>query len=181
MGAKKHLMPLLAPGVDPGILRGPISNLNALRCDVMAQLHQLVQDLAGQLGRETEPPAVYQSKIDAIMARRETADLAMRDKGPAVPAKPGTNNNQPYSDAEEVIQRQCASEWPDDFNMHAHCIRQQQKTLASLKAGVPADIPVTVFAKIREKCAAEWPKDYSMRLHCEKQQMDAYRELHQSR
>ena len=176
-GANKRLVPLLAPGVESSILRGPIADLNALRCDVMAQLHQLVHDVATHLGREIEPPAVYQSKADAIMAYRDTVKPPEKPVGNFPASKPASSGGDEYAGADDVIKRHCESQWPKDFAMRAHCIKQEQKALAELKRGAPTDIPAEVFAEIRERCALEWPDDFSMRLHTEKQQVAAFREL----
>ena len=176
-GAKKHLVPLLAPGVEPSILRGPIADLNALRCDVMAQLHQLVHDMASHLGREIEPPAVYQSKADAIMTYRDTVKSPEKFVENPPASKPTGLDGDEYAGADEVIKRHCESEWPKDFAMRAHCMKQEQNALAELKRGAPADIPAEVFAEIRERGALEWPDQFSMRVYAEKQQVSAYREL----
>jgi TIR domain len=176
-GAKKHLVPLLAPGVDASILRGPIANLNALRCDVAAQLHQLVHDLADLLGRSPEPPAVYQRKVDALLAYRapepSAADMERSRPQPSSTAVAGDQ----YADADAVINKHCEKEWPKDFNMRAYCVRQQREAVTSLKRGGPLDIPPDVFAEIRAACASQWPEDFNMRLYCEKQQIGAYLEL----
>lgn len=67
-GARKNLVPLLAPGVDPTILTSHLMSFNVLRCDSAAQLQQLVHDLAAMLGSELENPVVYQSHIDQILS-----------------------------------------------------------------------------------------------------------------
>ena len=67
-GANKHLLPLLAPGVSSDILESPLSGLNALSCDSASQLHQLVNDLAKELGIKPEGAQAYQRYIDAIRA-----------------------------------------------------------------------------------------------------------------
>jgi hypothetical protein len=67
-GARQCLVPVLAPGMHPANLRGPVAGLNALSCDNQAQLHQLVSDAAGLLGVIPERPQVYQAQIDAIIA-----------------------------------------------------------------------------------------------------------------
>lgn len=67
-GAHKHLLPILASGTDPSILAGPLAGMNALRCDSAAQLHQLIADLAKQLGVNAEPAAVLQAQIDQILS-----------------------------------------------------------------------------------------------------------------
>lgn len=66
-GSDKHLLPLLAPGVSPDILKGPLSDLNALSCNNSSQLQQLVQDLADVLKIKPENPAAYQRYIDGIL------------------------------------------------------------------------------------------------------------------
>lgn len=78
-GAAKSLIPLLAPGVEPDILEGPLSELNPLRCGDAAQLHQLVDELAQRLGVASNPPATYQRYIDKILA------LPPAPKKPIVP------------------------------------------------------------------------------------------------
>jgi len=67
-GSNRHLLPLLANGVSSDILKGPLSELNALSCDNTAQLHQLVQDIANILEIDPENPAVYQRYINEILA-----------------------------------------------------------------------------------------------------------------
>jgi hypothetical protein len=67
-GSDKHLLPLLAPGVSPDILKGPLSDLNALSCGNRSQLHQLVKELAEKLEIIPETPDVYERYIDEIIA-----------------------------------------------------------------------------------------------------------------
>ena len=66
-GSNKHLLPLLAPGVLPDILKGPLSDFNALCCDNVSQLHQLVKDLAKTLEVQHETPDAYQRYIEGIL------------------------------------------------------------------------------------------------------------------
>lgn len=66
-GANKHLIPVLAPGVDASILDRPLAGLNALKADSRPQLQQLVNDLATQLGIQTESPAAYDRFVDRIL------------------------------------------------------------------------------------------------------------------
>lgn len=65
-GAGGHLLPLLAPGVSPEILKGPLSAFNALSCNNASQLHQLIEDLSKCLGISANSPAVYQKDIDIV-------------------------------------------------------------------------------------------------------------------
>lgn len=65
-GAERPLIPLLAPGTPPRVLEGPLSNINALRLDSEAQVHQLVGEIAKKLNLEVESPAVYSAHLGAL-------------------------------------------------------------------------------------------------------------------
>lgn len=189
-GTKQPLFPLLAPGIDHRALRGPLTGLNTLSCESAAQLHQLVSDVGKALAVEAESPAVYQGDIEAILysARsQEGHSSALQQEEARSGGGVGTAEGDPngassapeddYSEAERVIRRHCEREWPDDYSMQNHCVKQQREALAVLKQARPQDVPEEAFAKVRSKCAAEWPDNYAMRQHCEKQQFDSYRAL----
>lgn len=72
-GCGKHLAPLLAHSSTSGNLSGPLGNLNALMCDSSSQLHQLIDDLAEELGIIPQPPASNQRNIDKIVSYTERA------------------------------------------------------------------------------------------------------------
>ncbi len=87
-GARKPLMPLLAPTVGPEILRGPITGLNALRLDSEEQLHQLVRDVASSLGRQVNATSAFLAELRNVISSgisRNTARAqAVRETEPAV-------------------------------------------------------------------------------------------------
>jgi len=189
-GARKHLAPLLAPGMTAHALRGPIAGLNALSCESVAELHQLVHDLGNVLGIRPEAPQVYQSKIDAMVYSsasvpaqpphpQQTSNSGKPPQvtGAEVTSAAQSDTEDDYGDADAVIRHHCEHEWPDDFSMRAYCIQQQREAVAKLKLGGPRDVPIDVFNAIRRKCTAEWPDDYAMRVYCEAQQLVGYREL----
>lgn len=64
-GADRFLAPLLA-GVKTSELSGPLSLLNALSASNDAQLHQLLADIARQLGLLVQPAASYVRNIAAV-------------------------------------------------------------------------------------------------------------------
>lgn len=192
-GAKKPIIPLLAPGMGPQALRGPLVGLNAISCDSTAQLHQLVSDVSSMLGMEAEAAAVYQRHVDAIVyaahpsqtldppisspARANAESTQKGASSNTSPVPPGVFQANEYADAEEVIARHCEREWPDDYNMRAYCIAQQREAVTNLRAEKPEDIPPAVFQQIRARCAREWPDDYNMRVYCEQQQLTGYRQV----
>jgi hypothetical protein len=188
-GAKRPIMPLLAPGIGPQVINGPLTGLNVLSCENASQLHQLVSEVAGILDISPESPAVYQRHIDAILyfshpVDGQTTAVDTRDNDTSsnaaqmlVSNEPPTEPTDDYLEADQVIKRHCERGWPNDYSMRNYCIKQQREALATLKRGCPSDIPTDVFASVRENCAQEWPDDYSMRLYCEEQQFGAFREL----
>lgn len=66
-GAGKYLIPLLTHGSEVTLLKGPLSGKNALRCDDLAQVHQLVEEVRRVLSVEAEPAAVYQKQVDQLI------------------------------------------------------------------------------------------------------------------
>ncbi|HYV10268.1 MAG TPA: hypothetical protein VE980_05110 [Pyrinomonadaceae bacterium] len=176
-------------------LRGPVASLNALSCEVAAQLHQLVQDLGRELEIQPEAPQAYQARIDALLYRssdisatsapRGTSDTGSTAEQPvSPPSDAGTREpeaDDEYTDADAVIRHHCENEWPDDFSMRAYCIEQQRQAVEQLRQGRPRDIPENVFCGIRRRCTAEWPDDYAMRVYCEEQQIEGYRKINKNK
>jgi len=72
-GTRQPLIPLLAPGVSPGSLRGPLLGLNALSCSSIPQLFQFVTDVGEYLSVLPEPPASYQRHVDTVASSRSEA------------------------------------------------------------------------------------------------------------
>jgi hypothetical protein len=179
-GAEKYLLPLLAPNATHDLLRGPLSRLHALDCSRPADLHQLVHELGDQLNLRPEPPATYQRRVDEILSLvvratpMKTLDESSAQK---VPVRGQGPTPDEYSDADSTIQGECERQWRDDYALRNHCIEQQERALAELRRGRPADIPDEIFRTIRTKCAAQWPKDFSLRHYCEEEQFKAYRKI----
>ena len=75
-GANLFLAPLLA-AVKASDLSGPLSLLNALSASNDAQLHQLVADIAHNLGLPLQPAASYIRNVNAVKALADAiANLA---------------------------------------------------------------------------------------------------------
>lgn len=66
-GARRHLAPVLASGADANALRQPLASLNALSCEVAAQVYQLVGDIAGSLKISANNPPAYQRHVEALI------------------------------------------------------------------------------------------------------------------
>jgi len=57
-GARRHMVPVLA-GLGPNALQGPLKGINSISAENIAQLHQLLSDLADTLRLERPRPAAY--------------------------------------------------------------------------------------------------------------------------
>ncbi len=109
-GAGRPLIPVLAPGVGPGILKDPLRGLNALDLGNKSQLHQLVTDLGRELDIQPESAAVYGSKIQAVLNCR-TAGLKQGEA-----TKPARKTQQ-LADEEVKVLRAIADR--DDYTLTA--------------------------------------------------------------
>lgn len=89
-GADKHFLPLLAPGVSAGDLVDPIKNINALACDNVAQVHQMLQELGSELGIALEAPQSYQRQLHELVETVPLAsEMAANATGPFTTAAAG--------------------------------------------------------------------------------------------
>ena len=64
---EKPLMPLLAKGALANSLKGPIASLNSLHCDSEAEMQQLVDQIAGELGDEPPQLSVYRRTLSQLV------------------------------------------------------------------------------------------------------------------
>jgi hypothetical protein len=67
-GAGRYMVPLLARSLDPSILRGPLTGISALRAHDASDLHQLIDNVAGELQLQRSSAAVYQRHLEALVA-----------------------------------------------------------------------------------------------------------------
>ena len=98
-GTERPLIPLLAPGTPSRVLGGPLSNINALRLDSEAQVHQLVDEIAQKLNLKAESPAVYSAHLGAFK-RTDVPDV---DRGQTI--DPTTAQPNMTAEADSLLQR----------------------------------------------------------------------------
>lgn len=65
-GANRTLIPLIAPGTNTDVLKGPLKEINALSSN-RSQLHQLLHQLSQELNTTLEPSASFERLIDNIL------------------------------------------------------------------------------------------------------------------
>jgi TIR domain-containing protein len=64
---REPLFLLLASGAGASSLRGPITNINALRCDDKAQVCQMLENINSVLGGTLNAPASYLGKVENLV------------------------------------------------------------------------------------------------------------------
>jgi hypothetical protein len=69
-GVARILIPLLGPSVPPEVLKGPITDYNALRCDSISDLQKLVDQMAKTLSCAVKPPQEYLPEIENLATFR---------------------------------------------------------------------------------------------------------------
>lgn len=72
-GTRKHLVPVMAGGIAPGELGGPVRNLNALDLSSQPNVHQLIGDLGTELKIEPERPEVFEKHIGRVVRASKAA------------------------------------------------------------------------------------------------------------
>ncbi|MFH0783235.1 MAG: toll/interleukin-1 receptor domain-containing protein [Pseudomonadota bacterium] len=78
-GANRSLIPLIAPGTNTDILKGPLKEINALSSN-RSQLHQLLHQLSQELNVKLEPSASFERLIDNILNIKVSVTNKQQDK-----------------------------------------------------------------------------------------------------
>jgi hypothetical protein len=97
-GAGRYMVPLLARGVDASILRGPLTGISALRAYDAADLHQLVDNVASELGLARPYAPAYQRQLDALVRLPVVSDGRPTVNNVATPERVGLSE-----EANEII------------------------------------------------------------------------------
>jgi hypothetical protein len=84
-GADKHLTPLLGGGADSSYLRGPLSGYNALRCDSVSQLNQLIEDIGAAIGKAPHPASTFQGYIQQVISASQQRPAEPESRGAVTP------------------------------------------------------------------------------------------------
>lgn len=176
-GASLSLIPLITSELGSELLKGPLSGINSLNCCETAQLQQLISDLKAELKITGESPEVYQDKIE-LLVNHSLKELlpnneTNKSSGKQTIKKP--NNSSEKNDDE--IKSYCEKQWPDDYSMRVHCIKEQREAKQDIESFKPLDIPEDIFKRILEKAISEWSTDYTMQVHSRNEQIEAYLEL----
>jgi hypothetical protein len=83
------------------------------------------------------------------------------------------------ADYVELAKQHCRLEWPNDFQMQAHCLKEQAGGMIAFKRIAETSGPP--LHKAFEKCTEDWTKnglpDWQMIAYCANEQATAYQAL----
>jgi hypothetical protein len=182
-GSRLPLFPLVCSPKDASLLKSPLNAINAMVASNEADLHQFINDVAKKLDVQIENANVYLNEIRALQtvsssaanvipsAKANNSQRAMKAKFEA---------NTEYPNAEQIIKEESVTEWPDNFTMQLHFIKDQLAALEELMKGKPSAIEEAVFERIRMHARKEWPRNYVMQLHTERDQIESVRKLNEA-
>jgi hypothetical protein len=184
-GLKKHLVPLLAPGLSASSLEGPVASLNALSCGSSSQLHQLVSELAENLDVPLRSPAAYQPWIERISQRStvEIDDLSRKEvSGESRTQAAQANPRQAFADdsesaVRERVQKNAESDYPNDFSTQRYVVNEQLKAWGALRSFSDSAVPADIVNAILAKTASDYPDDYSTQLYVLTEQIKDWKQL----
>lgn len=183
-GVKKHLVPLLAPGIHPSSLEGPMAALNALSCDNSSQMHQLVSDLAIQLDLSVCSSASYQCWIDQIIGMKipDPSEVISESLGRPTPSV-ASFENKPSDDSvvgvRERIKQVAAIEHPGDFSTQQYVVQEQLSNWGKLRDFLDAEVPSDIQSAILRRSEMEHPGDYSTQLYVVEEQIENWKKLNE--
>lgn len=106
-GIQRHLVPVLALGIDASELKDPLKNRNAVRCDVSEQVSDLIDNIASVLNVSPGRKSSYQRYIDALVRRSKVKKkrAAPRNKTAVeeISALPQSQERSELSSAEQEL------------------------------------------------------------------------------
>lgn len=179
-GIEKHLIPLLSPGLEPSALDGPIKTLNALSCSSASQIHQLIADLATELGTSVGSVAAYQKRIDRIINYNDSSFNQADSQTSGASSTLQLQERADLSDQDvlKIIKRKAAEEHPGDFSTQQYVVRQELNAWNSLKNFNDSEVPKDIIDQVIKQAASEHPDDLSTQLYVVKQQLASWKEMH---
>lgn len=176
----KHHIPMLIPPFGYRDVKGVIPLTQGMKVNELEKFNTLKKMIEQLFEIESIDFAIWERKRNNIIANinqiiKENSSPTSKEQSTNAKKKRTSDNYCEERDLE--IKERAKVEWPNDFNMQVHYIKQQKEAIETLKTSIPQDIDESVFAKIREQGRQEWPNDFTMQVYHEKQQIESIRNL----
>ena len=101
-GAQKRMIPLLASGITPEILEGPLGGINALDCGSDGQIHQLVEETASHLKIEPHRTSTFAHRVNKLLELASTPMAASHESSTVSDVQQNPENLKSFHDELEI-------------------------------------------------------------------------------
>ena len=133
----------------------------------VSKTHSAVTLLSGAVLRIPSSDIPVEPRLSSLRTALVQAIYASKTPKPS----PSAQSENAVASGNAVIRAKCATDWPDDFAMRAHCQKRQDDGVTALQGRNMTGTSDRVT--IRTKCATDWPDDFAMRDYCEGRQLEA--------
>ena len=133
-GAQKRMIPLLAAGIAPDALEGPLGGINALDCGSDGQIHQLVEETASHLNVQPHRASTFAHQVNKLLELTSTP-MAASNTSSVVAFRP-----QVSVSATPLLENSHTSR-PDQLSILASYCERSRERWASVLSDERADSP----------------------------------------
>ena len=133
-GAQKRMIPLLASGITPEVLEGPLGGINALDCRCDGQIHQLVEETASHLNIEPHRTSTFAHQVNKLLELAST---------PMVTANTSSFASSPPQDSVSAtpLLDDSRTSRPDQLALLSFYCDRSRERWTSVISNEPADSP----------------------------------------
>jgi hypothetical protein len=176
----KHHIPLLIPPFDYNDVKGVIPLTQGMKVNEIEKYNTLKKKIEQLFEIESIEFTIWERKRNNIVAKIN--EIIKESSKPTsttqhTEAKKTRTSDNYYDERDGEIKERAKIEWPNDFNMQVHYIKQQKDAIETLRTSIPNDIDEGIFTKIREQGRQKWPNSFTMQVHYEKQQIESIQNL----
>ena len=133
-GAQKRMIPLLASGITPEVLEGPLGGINALDCRSDGQIHQLVEETASDLNIKQHRTSTFTRQVNKLLELASTPMVAANTSSFASSPPQDSVSATPLLDDSRTSR-------PDQLALlSSYCDRSRERW-TSVISNEPADSP----------------------------------------
>ena len=133
-GAQKRMIPLLASGITPEVLEGPLGGINALDCRSDGQIHQLVEEIASHLNIKQHRTSTFTRQVNKLLELTSTPIAAPDEPSTVADMSQHLETSKTRYDENKVTE-------PDQLEILRDFCATAHKRWEDVVANEPADSP----------------------------------------
>ena len=133
-GTQKRMIPLLASGITPEVLEGPLGGINALDCGSDGQIHQLVEETASHLNIKQHRTSTFTRQVNKLLELTSTPIAAPDEPSTVADMSQHLETSKTRYDENKVTE-------PDQLEILKDFCATAHKRWEDVVANEPADSP----------------------------------------